>query len=351
MKPILPSLFAFCLTLLTSVAAEPAIPLAREWKFELDPKDNGTSGQWFNKDLGGSIQLPGTITTNKLGNPITAIRQQIWGGDFTDKPVWHPMLRYDYRGNAWYQTTVEIPQAWAGQSVELFLERVCWVSEAWLDGKSSGSIDTLSAPHRHVFGSIAPGKHRLTLRIDNRQLHDLGCNTHAYHEQSCTIYNGVIGKIELRANALVSVKSNRMFPDARSGSVEMRLTFSNATGKPQETVISTSVRADGGKDALASESRKVTLPPGETKLTVPVKLPGAAVKLWSEFERPLYQARVEIKSAAGNALNAKTVLLSASSRARARVSPSMANRCCFAARRTTRSFLSPAIRRWTRPHG
>ena len=45
----------------------------------------------------------------------------------------------------------------------------------------------------------------------------------------------------------------------------------------------------------------MTLPPGETKLTVPVKLPAAAVKLWSEFERPLYQARVEVKSAAGTA--------------------------------------------------
>ena len=163
------------------------------------------------------------------------------------------MLRYDYRGNAWYQTTVEIPEAWAGQSVEFFLERVCWVSEAWLGEKPSGVIDTLSAPHRHVFGPVAPGKHRLTLRIDNRQLHDLGCNTHAYHEQSCTIYNGVIGKIELRATPLVAITSNQVFPDPRTGICEMRLTLSNATGKPQETRITANVRADGGNDALAGE--------------------------------------------------------------------------------------------------
>ncbi|MCU0796552.1 MAG: discoidin domain-containing protein [Akkermansiaceae bacterium] len=281
-------------------AGETSVSLAGEWKFELDRKDSGVGEGWFNKDLGGSIQLPGTITTNKLGDPITAIRQQIWGGDFTDQPLWHPMLRYDFRGNAWYQTTVDIPQEWAGQSVELFLERVCWVSEAWLDGKSSGVADSLTAPHLHVFGPMRPGKHRLTVRIDNRQLHDLGCNTHSYHEQSCTIYNGVVGKIELRAKPLVAVKSNQIFPDARTGNVELRLTLANATSQAQEATVTSGVRAAGGSEALARESRKVTLPPGETKLTIPLKLDPAAVKLWSEFERPLYQAKVEIESAAGS---------------------------------------------------
>ena len=287
---------------LPNAGAEQTISLAGEWKFALDVKDAGAGEGWFGKDLAGSIRLPGTITTNKLGNSIKTIRQQIWGGDFTDKPVWHPMFRYDYRGNAWYQTDVEIPQAWAGQSAELFLERVCWVSGAWLDGRSSGTIDTLSAPHQHDFGKVTPGKHRLTLRIDNRQLHDLGCNTHAYHEQSCTIYNGVIGKIELRATPLVSVKSNQVFPDVRASAVEMRLTLSNATGKPQEAGIVTAIRADGSADMLAGESRMVTLPPGDTKLSIPVKMPAATAKLWSEFERPLYQARIEIKSAAGSAV-------------------------------------------------
>jgi len=304
-KPVLIlGLFCFWLALLPLPAEDAAISLAREWKFEMDPQDSGVGAEWFRKDLGGSIQLPGSITTNQLGNPITGIRQQIWGGDFTDKPVWHPMLRHDYRGNAWYQTTVEIPETWSGQSIELFLERVCWVSQAWLGEKSSGVIDTLSAPHRHVFGRITPGKHRLTLRIDNRQLHDLGCNTHAYHEQSCTIYNGVVGKIELRASPLVSIASNRIFPDARAAVSEMRLTLSNATDKAQETKVTATIRADGGKDVIASESRTVTLAPGETRLTVPVGITEGEVKLWSEFERPLYQASVEVKSAVGTAKRA-----------------------------------------------
>jgi beta-galactosidase len=298
----------FILSLLLLVAAGggvlPAgelipLSLAGHWRFEMDHKDTGVAEAWFNKNLSGTIQLPGTVSTRNLGDPITNTRQQIWGGKFTDQPVWHPMIRSDYRGNAWYQTTVDIPQSWSGKSVELFLERVCWVSEAWIGDKSVGGIDTLNVPHRHVFGQLAPGKHRITLRIDNRQLHDLGCNTHAYHEQSCTIYNGVIGKIELRATPTVAVASNQVYPNAATGVCEMHLTLSNTSGQPQEAQVTASVSADGKPDVLARESRSMQLPPGETKLSVPVKLPASAVKLWSEFVRPLYQASVKLESVSG----------------------------------------------------
>lgn len=139
-------------------AKENVISLAGGGRFELDRQDAGFAGRWFDKALSGTIGLPGTVSTRNLGDPTTGIRQQIWGGKFTDQPLGHPMIRSDYQGNAWYQVTVEVPAAWTGQSVELFLERVCWVSEAWIDGRSAGVIDTLSAPHRHQFGQLTPGQ-------------------------------------------------------------------------------------------------------------------------------------------------------------------------------------------------
>lgn len=287
---------------LPGAAQEKPLSLAREWKFELDPTDTGVREEWFRKPLSGSIRLPGTMSTNKLGSPMTSIRQQIWGGEFTDKPVWHPMLRYDYRGSAWYQTSVDVPNSWEGQSIGLFLERVCWVSEAWLDDKHSGVIDSLSAPHYHVFGPVSPGKHTLTLRIDNRQLHDLGCNTYAYHEQSCTIFNGVVGRVELRATPLVCIRSNQIFTDVHTGTAEMRLIVSNSTGKQQQTQVIANIRANDGTEVLASETRAVMLAPGDSNWIVPVKLPVAAVKRWSEFQRPLYWAEVRLKSDVGTSV-------------------------------------------------
>lgn len=81
-------------------------------------QDVGDAERWYDKALSGTIRLPGAVSTSNLGDPITGIRQQGKGGRFTDEPVWHPMIRSDYRGNAWYQTTVEVPADWAGQSFD-----------------------------------------------------------------------------------------------------------------------------------------------------------------------------------------------------------------------------------------
>ena len=280
-------------------AGEDVIPLAGEWRFELDRQDQGVAAAWYERRLSGNVRLPGTIPTQNLGDPVTGIRQQVWDGAFTDQPLWHPMLRSDYRGSAWYQTTVDIPPAWSGKNVELFLERVCWVSEAWIGSRSVGVCDSLSVPHRHRFGQVTPGPQRITLRIDNRPLHDLGCNTHAYHEQSCTIYNGAIGRIELRAAPLVAVTANRIFADADTGRCEMRMTLTNDSGAPQDGQITAAVGRDGGSEVLARATRDVRLAPGQTDLVVSVQLPAAAVTPWSEFDHPLLQVRVELRSAAG----------------------------------------------------
>ena len=86
-----------------SAPKENVIPLAGEWRFELDRKDVGVAEGWFDKELSRTIRLPGSVSTRNLGDPITGIRQQIWGGKFADQPLWHPMIRSDYRVNAWYQ--------------------------------------------------------------------------------------------------------------------------------------------------------------------------------------------------------------------------------------------------------
>ena len=110
--------------------------LAGTWQFETDPQDQGKAQGWFNRPLTGTIRLPGSMAENNLGNPIKEIRQLTWGDSWTNVPVWHPMVKRDYRGAAWYQTTLHIPQNGSERFFELFLERVCWQSEAWIDGRA-----------------------------------------------------------------------------------------------------------------------------------------------------------------------------------------------------------------------
>ena len=289
-------------------AADSALPLAGAWRFEIDRKDAGKAEGWFKRTLTGSIRLPGSMAENGLGDPMKGIRQQVWGGQWTTEPVWHPMFRIDYRGAAWYQTTVTIPAAWKAKVVELFLERVCWQSELWVDDTLVGSCDSLSAPHGYELGILAPGEHRLTLRIDNRQLYDLGCNTHAYHEPSCTIYNGVIGRIELRARPAVFARACQVYADPATGQCELRVTVVNRTGTGTRCTLAADIVADGQAKGLSPlVKQEMPVPPGESVVKLLVPVPQNAVKLWSEFERPLYTARLGVTGAglADDALTAR----------------------------------------------
>ena len=191
------------------IQANNAISLAGKWRFEMDRKDVGKSDGWFKRELASTIQLPGSMAENQIGNPETGWRP--------DLMVWHPRFKFDYRGAAWYQTTVTIPEEWQGKITELFLERVCWQSELWVDDVAMGSCNSLTAPHTYEIGVLKPGAHRITLRLDNSCLFYLGPNTHSYHEQSCTIFNGIIGRIELNARPAVFVRSCQVYPEATTG--------------------------------------------------------------------------------------------------------------------------------------
>lgn len=235
------------------------------------------------------IRLPGTLSTAGQGEPMTRFRQQVWGGQFTDVPIWHPQLRYDTRDVVTYSRTIDIPAAWEDKAVELFLERVCWTSEAFVDGRSVGRQDSLSAPHVHRLGVLKPGKHVLAVAVDNRPLHDLGCNTHAYHEQSCTIYNGIIGRIELSAVEPVNVVSARVFADPETGDCRFDVRVENGTDGTREALVAACVDTTGD-----TGTSRVALAPGQTNVAVVVHVAKRAVRTWSEFTPAVYAATVTI---------------------------------------------------------
>src|SRR5690348_4320004 len=58
------------------------INLEGTWHFKLDSTDVGEQEQWFNKKLDGEITLPGSLTTNNIGNDISL--NTPWTGDIID---------------------------------------------------------------------------------------------------------------------------------------------------------------------------------------------------------------------------------------------------------------------------
>ena len=160
------------------------IDLSGTWLFALDRNKTIQAGTQLTE----TIQLPGTTDTNKKG-------------DYTARSEETTQLSrlWSYKGRAWYQKEVDIPVSWKGKPVYLTLERTK-PSEVYVDGKFAASSNDISTPQIFELSKwLKPGKHQLTIMIDNgygvpKQLYE---SSHAYTESTQTNWNGIIGKIEL----------------------------------------------------------------------------------------------------------------------------------------------------------
>ena len=133
------------------------------------------------------VTLPGTTDTNRKGDKVDA-------GDETT----HLSRLYQYKGKAWYKREVEIPAAWKGQRVYLFLERTK-PSELYVDGKLIGSCNDISTPQVYTIQPLQPGRHTLAVMVENGSgvPEQLYASSHAYTEDTQTNWNGIIGEIYL----------------------------------------------------------------------------------------------------------------------------------------------------------
>ena len=231
-------------------AAE-TIPLAGEWRFALDRGNVGTNKNWFDKTLPDKIQLPGILQAQGYGDDIRTNTPWVLSlGDAWWK-IQPPELRAHfsqpgrvevpflsqppkhYLGAAWYQRDVEIPTNWSGKHFTLFLERAHWKSTVWIDEKEFPANDSLVAPHITDLGVLTPGKHRLTIRVDNRlQLPAAGhlVDSHSISDGLGAAWNGIVGKIELRAASPVWIEDLQVFPHVEKKSQPSHRIFEKSAG-------------------------------------------------------------------------------------------------------------------------
>ena len=157
---------------------------------------------------------------------------------------------------------LEIPAAWQGRPVTLRIERAMWQTDVWVDGRRMNSSDSLVAEHRHELGPLSPGRHRLTIRVDNRMIHNLSTITHAYGPETQSRWNGLIGAITLEAANPVSIRSLAAFPAADRRSVRVVLQLANAESKPATTPAKLRLLAEHGEQAFAEATGEFRCPPG-----------------------------------------------------------------------------------------
>jgi hypothetical protein len=224
-------------------ASDDTQSLAGEWQVRLDPKIVGASQNWISSEarFEQRIKLPGT--TDEAGLGVGLAMEPI----VSKEGLARLHRKFSFIGPVWYRRTIEIPPDWKGRRITLLLERVIWESQVWIDGQAIGKQNSLSAPHVFDLGSIAPGRHELVIRVDNRQQFDVG-RSHAYIEDTQSIWNGIVGKIELRAKPPVWIDAVRVELDPAKAGAEVRI--SNATGQNGEGTLVGKLTGPGIEEAI-----------------------------------------------------------------------------------------------------
>jgi hypothetical protein len=296
-------------------ASSQIFSLAGKWRFQLDRNDAGINQKWFEQTLNGSIGLPGSLPERGIGDDITT--NTPWTGGIVDRswfiapeyekyrqpgnvkvPFWLQPEKY-YAGAAWFQRDVEIPEDWRGLRVVLALERPHWETCVWLDDNLTGTNASLSTPHEYDLGRLSPGRHTLTIRVDNRRIVDIGENSHAISDHTQGNWNGIVGKIELRATPLVWIEDVRVYPNVARKSVRIVVTATNATSRPFAGKLSFFFES-GGKAGRLPVSRNINTLPADLSTEDEIEL-GDETPLWDEFTPNVQSVRAELRGELGGA--------------------------------------------------
>lgn len=257
------------------------------WNYALDIDDEGIEKQWYKHILNNSgFKLPGTTAENSVGEEF--VMEAVM-----NKDMLHSLRqRYKYVGAAWYQRLIEIPEEWNEKKVFLFLERVMFQSMVWIDDTKIGVSDSLSTPHIYdITDYVKPGhKHILTIRIDNRDVQNIGTFPSAFTDETQTIWNGIIGKIELRAKDKIYIKNVKIFSDLENKKIRIKTYLENCTDFECNAHIT--INFLGEKYYNFSLKRNSSVEEFEFRIE-------KEIRLWDEFSPSLHDFSIKIEGECG----------------------------------------------------
>jgi hypothetical protein len=262
------------------------------WRFQPDRADVGIAENWPAKKLSGWIHLPGSLPEQGIGDEVTT--NTLWTGGIRDRsfftapefapyrepgnvklPFWLTPDTY-YAGAAWFQRTVTILPAWKNRRVVLTLERPHWETRVWVDGKIFGTNNSLGTPHEYDLGKLPPGKHTLTIRVDNRRIVDIGEDSDSISDHTQGNWNGIIGDISLHATPAIWIQDLQVWPHVATRSVTVTGTLGNLTGADGEAGLVFYLDDKLAQSVIARWTKNG----GQFTAEIPL---GADASLWDEF--------------------------------------------------------------------
>jgi hypothetical protein len=287
-------LFVTVIYLVTSCKEKPftslrdAIFLNGTWHFALDSTGSGITEKWYAGLLSDSVKLPGTMDENFKGILNT-----------NRKETMRLSRELVYAGMAWYQKNVIIPENWNGKKIRLIMERTK-ATRVWIDTiPAGGSNDILTAQIYDLSDKLPPGKHTVTILVNNGigSVPDGVTGSHAWTEHTQSNWNGIVGKLYLEASGFSRIENVQVYPDIEKNILTVKLKISGSGITDDKTLVILQAKAWNTKktDIVPERSFPVTLKTGENNLELVYKM-GRKPLLWSEFDPALYKLTVTLKN-------------------------------------------------------
>ena len=258
-----------------------SIDLQGQWQFALDTENIGELQEWYLSDLNDVIQLPGTTDSNKKGFYNT------------DTTTMHLNRLYSYEGIAWYRREISVPENFKDKHIQLVLERTK-SSKVWIDSVLIGDSHLLQSPQMYdVSDYLSPGKHHITVQVNNDlKLTPYG-NVHIYTDDTQTNWNGIIGKLYLEASAKTYISNLQVFPDIENQTIEVELEIDNHLNIDDLDIELLAEKTVNGKTTrLSAQKFSIAYQP---KIRLEYKL-GDECELWDEYKQPVYHLTAKISN-------------------------------------------------------
>lgn len=310
------SLFLVSLVVILSACSrvQEQIDLAGKWQIQLDPEDKGINEGWYQSKFADAIHLPGSLQEQGFGFDVDLNTK--WTGQVVDRS-WYDAPEYEkyrqegnmkvpfwlnpdkhYVGVAWYQKEIHIPSGWKDKHLFAELERTHWETSLYIDGEKIGEQNALSTPHHYELTGLTPGKHTLTVRVDNRVHIPVGINAHSVSDHTQSNWNGLTGNLRIQAKPVVYIDDVQLYPDIQTKEVRV---VSLLKGKPfsGKATLQMQVETPDGKPIGKTTSVELDSFGGEVMALEARVEAGKEALLWTEYQPNVYKLKTTLVTSNG----------------------------------------------------
>ncbi|MCU0407662.1 MAG: beta-glycosidase [Bacteroidales bacterium] len=287
-------IFSACISLLlfSSCRDEPfvirdeALLLDGSWQFALDSAGKGISAKFFSSDLPDIITLPATLDENNKGYPnLNRMETMRLSRELT------------YEGYAWYRREIEIPESWSDRHIHLVMERTK-PTTVWIYTVKAGSCsDIMTAQVYDLSGMLSPGRHHLTILVDNgpESVPDGIKGSHAWTEHTQSNWNGILGRFCLEASAPVFISNIKIFTDIekKTATAKIRITSSREGEARAELILKAESWNSDDDHRLPARKYPVSIKKGDNEYELTYKMNN--FRSWSEFAPVLYKMTATLR--------------------------------------------------------